>query len=265
MTKGQIGDKIRKFRTRAGMSQLDLELEIGTSSGSISRIESGATNPTKETILKIASVFGLSAVETASLFDIDLDINKDTVSDYMKNIIRRELITERTLKHFIAEKLNEVEQKMDYIGSSLSLVDTKQDIIQLKFFSDNWVAFLANIVVPRSKLYAELSLSEVETMTKTKIAVLKNRTILGKKLSEFASPPLYVWQAKAVQFLWRMKMIIALPIPRTSGDILGAINIASANVISPEEVDTLRSFANYLGGILEVILYDNLLVSIESE
>jgi len=46
-----IGDKVKNFRKQAGMSQFNLELEIGASTGSISRIENNQINPTKETLL----------------------------------------------------------------------------------------------------------------------------------------------------------------------------------------------------------------------
>jgi len=58
-----LGNKIRVFRKLKGLSQLDLELAIGASTGTISRIENNDTNPSKETILKIAKVLGLNHLE----------------------------------------------------------------------------------------------------------------------------------------------------------------------------------------------------------
>ncbi len=49
-----LGKKLKFFRTRKAMSQTDLEVSTDLSFGSISRIESGKTEPTKETIFKIA-------------------------------------------------------------------------------------------------------------------------------------------------------------------------------------------------------------------
>lgn len=42
-----VGEKIRRFRKRAGVSQFELELRINASPGSISRIESGQVNVLK--------------------------------------------------------------------------------------------------------------------------------------------------------------------------------------------------------------------------
>lgn len=65
-----IGQRIRNFRKRAGMSQLDLELELGSGEGSISRIENGRVNPGKETILAIAQILDLSNSEVADLMGV---------------------------------------------------------------------------------------------------------------------------------------------------------------------------------------------------
>jgi len=55
-----IGKRIKYFRIRSKMSQIDLELAISASNGSISRIENGDTNPTKETISNIVGVLKLN-------------------------------------------------------------------------------------------------------------------------------------------------------------------------------------------------------------
>lgn len=56
----KVGQRLRYFRRKADISQMQLELQIEASPGSISRIESGEVNPTKETIAKIAKVLNLS-------------------------------------------------------------------------------------------------------------------------------------------------------------------------------------------------------------
>lgn len=64
-----LGEKIRNFRKRAGLSQLELETEIDASQGSISRIESSKVTPTKETIFDIARALKLSPTETSYLLN----------------------------------------------------------------------------------------------------------------------------------------------------------------------------------------------------
>jgi transcriptional regulator with XRE-family HTH domain len=57
------GRRLRFFRKRAGLSQFQLEVEIGAASGSISRIENGVTNANKETLNAIADVLEMNLVE----------------------------------------------------------------------------------------------------------------------------------------------------------------------------------------------------------
>src|SRR5258708_7515644 len=67
-----LGQKIKQFRIQKGLSQFELELEISTSYGRISKIESGKINPDKETIVAISNVLRLETSEIASLFGIEL-------------------------------------------------------------------------------------------------------------------------------------------------------------------------------------------------
>jgi DNA-binding XRE family transcriptional regulator len=66
-----IGQKLKLYRTQTQMSQMDLEVAIDASFGSISRIETGRVNPTKETIISIAKVLRMQTREIADLFGID--------------------------------------------------------------------------------------------------------------------------------------------------------------------------------------------------
>jgi len=52
MVETTLGQKIKKYRIRAELRQLELELGIDVSHGSISRIENEIANPTKKTLLK---------------------------------------------------------------------------------------------------------------------------------------------------------------------------------------------------------------------
>ncbi len=60
MAYSKLGEKIKFFRQRAGLTQFNLELEIGLAQGAISRIESGKVNPTKETVFNIANILKLN-------------------------------------------------------------------------------------------------------------------------------------------------------------------------------------------------------------
>lgn len=63
-----IGEKVRYFRTRSGLSQLELELLIQMSHGSLSRIENNRVNPHKETVSKIIKALRLKPNEIIFIY-----------------------------------------------------------------------------------------------------------------------------------------------------------------------------------------------------
>ncbi|MEO6729411.1 MAG: helix-turn-helix domain-containing protein [Candidatus Dojkabacteria bacterium] len=91
----ELGQKIRNFRKRANKSQMDLELEIGASPGSLSRIENGEVNPTKETLLKIGKALELSTSQIASLQDIEVlspEEIMNAINTFTKSLDENEII-----------------------------------------------------------------------------------------------------------------------------------------------------------------------------
>ncbi|KKQ36038.1 MAG: hypothetical protein US52_C0011G0002 [candidate division WS6 bacterium GW2011_GWA2_37_6] len=85
-----LGRRIKFFRERAHLSQLELETSIDASAGMISRIEKGRVNPTKETVGKIAEILHLHNMETDYLIgntaepptQAEIDKAKNAVKDY---------------------------------------------------------------------------------------------------------------------------------------------------------------------------------------
>lgn len=55
-----LGQKLKNFRKRSGMSQMELENDINLAHGSVSRIEKGKINPTKETVITITDALKLN-------------------------------------------------------------------------------------------------------------------------------------------------------------------------------------------------------------
>lgn len=64
------GEKIKLFRKVRKVSQLELESNASLAFGTISRIENGKINPTKETLFKIASVLKLEKDDVIEMFGI---------------------------------------------------------------------------------------------------------------------------------------------------------------------------------------------------
>ena len=112
-----IGQKIKQFRERAGLSQLALEMEAELASGHLSRIENGRKNPEKETLIDIAYALKLNTFEIASLFGIDLsDINRlfeETT----------EILSTHNLMEVLDRTVNNLVLKMGYLASMILLAD----------------------------------------------------------------------------------------------------------------------------------------------
>ncbi len=91
--KTTIGQKVRSLRKNAYLSQLKLEAAIDAAPGSISRIENGKVNPSKETLHAIAQALKLSTRQKVELFDIttqlptevEIEKAKEECSSYLQN------------------------------------------------------------------------------------------------------------------------------------------------------------------------------------
>jgi transcriptional regulator with XRE-family HTH domain len=79
MDKNSIGQKIRAFRINSQLSQMDLELLINASPGSISRIENGKVNPTKETLFSISHALDLMPNQISYLFGINVICEQSSI------------------------------------------------------------------------------------------------------------------------------------------------------------------------------------------
>jgi transcriptional regulator with XRE-family HTH domain len=58
-----LATNLRKYRTKAGISQKQLADSVGTSHPRISEIENGRGNPTLDTLEKIAKVLNIQAID----------------------------------------------------------------------------------------------------------------------------------------------------------------------------------------------------------
>ncbi len=62
-----LGAAIRELRTERGISQEDLAHAAGVTTGTLSVIERGKSNPAWGTVKRIAAALGVSVVEIAQL------------------------------------------------------------------------------------------------------------------------------------------------------------------------------------------------------
>ncbi len=65
------GERIRKFRKRAGMTQKELGEKLGLSFQSVAQWENSLRNPKEETLQKIANALEISIYELKGLSDVE--------------------------------------------------------------------------------------------------------------------------------------------------------------------------------------------------
>ena len=76
-----LGQRVKNFREAKGLTQQELELEIGAACGHISRIESGKINPTKETLFRISEALRLTQKEKDVLFGLSGFPSKSVIEE----------------------------------------------------------------------------------------------------------------------------------------------------------------------------------------
>ena len=126
----KLGNKIRAFRERAGLSQMQLELEIEMSPGSLSRIENNQVNPTKETILNIAKALNLTDSQISYLFGLNLDYPEKILS------IVNNLSSLYDIEKIVQTAVNEISEKLNYFAIAVFLFDKKKDL-RAEYYSQN--------------------------------------------------------------------------------------------------------------------------------
>lgn len=120
MSNTTIGDKIKSFRTRANISQFELEMRLGMSPGCLSRIESGKVNPKKETLLKIVELLELNELESTDLFGLQLGAFPKTLS------LMCALARTKDMDDMFSKAVNELAEIMGFIVCSVFVLENDE-------------------------------------------------------------------------------------------------------------------------------------------
>ncbi len=234
-----LGQKIRKFRKRAELSQMELELEIGASPGSISRIENGQVNPTKETLYTISNILHLTSKETMEIYGIKP--KNESFPDYLK--MSRMIFkfagrgTPRLNSIHLAQTLMEqMENKFHFGGFSISEIG--KDFIRLHYIFNTLMGkFLKEFYLGKN-IYFKIPLEDTG-LTYTIKASVENKIVIEKNLEEFIAPPLDKISSRIIQKVGNIGSMAAIPI---------ALNnkvICTFNIAFKDDLETLRK--NYKG------------------
>ncbi len=208
-----VGQKIRQFRKRAGISQFELENTIGLSPGHLSRIENGQIEPTKETIIDIAYALRLNTREIASLFGIEIPDYKHLFEEITK------ILSALNLQEVLYRIVNELVLKMGYIASVIGLVQGDRICFGAITISNISKKILGLLDKPLAHLSLSLTKDSSNLMVK---AIKENRVYLTHYTHEYIVPAISKEVADKMQELTGDKSNIIYPL-YVEDEPLGAI------------------------------------------
>ncbi len=214
MKDNAIGKKIKKYRLRANMSQMELELAIESSFGSISRIEAGKVNPTKETLQKIIKTLDIRPFEASQLLGLDQEPYLHVL--YASKEFMSSLILDKVLQNAV----NIISKELKLLGVIIDIV--KGDELWNATFTQSWYTDLMNKVMgkPHNSFFIKMKDYPdnigVQCVTEQKVKKIKHVRDLGRGFL-----PLPV--CDILNKIGGVKSGIAFPIISSGGQSLGVI------------------------------------------
>lgn len=250
-----LGNKIRNFRLRAGLSQFKLEELINASPGSISRIENGEVNPTKETLVKIIEVLNIKSKDAALLFDLDLDELPKMIK------LAGKLSSTLELDKLLQSCVNELVYELDLLGSMIFL--TEGEIVYAKTITQSWYTQLVLKLLgrPVSSLETSMEVNKANYIVRT---IKENKNFYGLKISDFSKNVIPDKLADLLQKVTVTKCGISLPV-KYEGEIIGSLFCTKGYVDDfKTEMPILESFADLIGvAVVNSRKYQKLLLEID--
>jgi transcriptional regulator with XRE-family HTH domain len=235
-----LGEKIKFYRKRAGLSQLELETSIEASPGSLSRIENDQINPTKETILKIIEVLHLSTSESGNLFGITIeDISSIKLLKAAKNIT-----SSLDLNSIMQNAVNEIVNELNFFAGFIVLV--KDNRIYSQTASQNLPTKVALKFLPSpiNTLYVDLIEDSSNLMVQS---ILQKKAMIADNLESFIVPAVSLTVCRLIEKVTNTKSGIAMPIV-VGESCIGALYFNKTYIHDfKDEFEAIQQFAEYLG------------------
>src|SRR5260221_7834309 len=231
----KIGLKIRNFRLRAGLSQLELEGKIEAAPGSLSRIESGQVNTSKETLVKIVEALDLVTYDAATLFNLD-------TTEELNRIVKltKKLNSSLELNKVLENISNEVAKELKLHGVSIFLLEGN-DLVA-KTFTNSWYTNLALKVI--SQPFGSLRISLDKTDNYFVKSVLEKRPFYSKNFNDFSRHMLTERVGNLLQKVTNTQSIIVLPV-LNEDKAIGVVLFAKNYVDDfSQELNALKAFTD---------------------
>ena len=237
----KLGEKLRNYRKRAGISQLELEIKIDSSTVTISRIENGEVNPTKETLLKIVDALDIKYYEASDIFNLDTN----ELSRLVK--IAQKLNTTLNLNEVLQNSVNELVFELGLLGSIIFLVEG--DTVYAKTITQTgYTRFITDILkVPFSSLKGSITKDRDNYIVRT---IVEKKPFYSLDVYNFAIGAVNKIIAGMIQKFTNHKCAISLPII-FKGESIGTILFSKDYVDNfKSEYAILESYTNIIGNAI---------------
>lgn len=232
-----VGQKIKQFRNRAGISQLELEMRIETSPGSISRIESGQVNPTKETLRKIIEVLDLKSKEAILLFDLNFDELPKVVK------LAKKMISSLDLDEVLQIIANEIVYDLDLFGCLVFLCD--EEYVYAKTLTETWYtkAVFKMLPSPYHKLKASLIENKDNYVVKT---IIERKPQFSTVFHNFSKGVFPNKITDLIQKFNGTKCVVSFPLI-VENNVIGAVIFTKDDEYNFDlEFDILQTFVEHI-------------------
>lgn len=201
MTK--TGELIKKLRKARKISQFDLELAIEAGFGSLSKIERGQVQASKQTLARITRALKLPPHEVIALYGIDLSCYRDVISSINK------IYAQTNLQDCLQTIVNEINNNLNLVGTAIFLIES--DMVRFKTTSQGWYTEKLLGILGKKIESISFNLSS-QTPSPQVQAALSKQLVLTQSLYEAVAPNIDKTLADIISALVGIEVIGFLPI-----------------------------------------------------
>ncbi len=223
------------------MSQEDLELNIGAAFGSISKIESGKTNPTKETLNKIVEVLKLNVQEAASLYDI----NSTSITNLIK--ICQVVSSSFDLEDVMQNAVNELAREFNFVGAMIAIENN--GYLSFTTVNESWYTKLAFKML--GKPFRDLSYSVNNDLSNYMVKSFRdNKPYLTNDAVDVAAPAVTPKICRLLQKITNSAASLMIPL-YAKNQTIGVLTITKNYQDDFSlEMPVLKAFAEHIATVI---------------
>lgn len=204
-TENNLGQKIREFRKRVGMSQMEVEIAINGSNGMLSRIENGVVDPSKETLSRLANILELNSTEIMDLLDLNIITTEELIQSM--NLLSQSLKLSDVLQTSVDIIFN---LYPNYNGGVILLYDKAEHCLHSKTVSNMPKIEIVHRMLPKNLFEYFISLDSNESLIADTFNNLRNNS--SNTLHDFSRGSMPDWIADKVAIILGFQYGLSMPL-----------------------------------------------------